>query len=83
MTNLNVCHEKGKDGKVGYIFEKIMFSFLCLILFMSRLCPSSGYQREGVESFGVSREVDPAAGFPLHVHLLSGHPQLSFPACWR
>lgn len=39
--------------------------------FMSCLCLSSGHQREGVASAAVGGEADPAAGFTLHVHLLS------------
>lgn len=56
---------------------------LCSIPLFCCLCRSSGHQREGVESGGVGGEAVPAAGFPLHVHLLPRHPQFSFPARWR
>lgn len=40
--------------------------------FLSRLIDfSSGYEGEGVESVGLSWEVNSAAGLPLYVHLLS------------
>lgn len=59
----------------------IVFFNVCLIPFIYRV--SSGYQREGAQSAGVNRQIGPAAGFPLHVHLLPRPTQLSFPACWR
>lgn len=62
-----------------------IFTFppLCSIPLVCCLCGSSGHQREGVESGGVGGEAGPAAGLPLHVHLLPRYPQLSFPARWR
>lgn len=40
-------------------------------------------ESESVSRLGVGGEVGAAFGFALHLCLLSGHPKLRVPACWR